>query len=88
MRPHLFYAVYEYGVITAVHHGAQAARAACGGQRNYRSFKTRTEAEEYSAWHNFDHERFRELEDRARRERIALRMAEARSRNLGFNTKG
>lgn len=56
MRPRAYYATYgDLGHIIGVFHGAAAARAATGGRRTYKAFKTQLDAEEWAAW--FEHER-------------------------------
>ena len=56
MRPRSFYVVFEFGRAIGVFEGAEAARKASGGQRNYKSFRHKVDAEEFAAWWNYRRE--------------------------------
>lgn len=53
MRPQKYYVCYANGLAFAIHQGTAAARRACGGRRDYWSFKTLLEAEEWFCWWNY-----------------------------------
>lgn len=53
MRPRAFYAVYNDGRVTAIIKGAMEARK-LSPHRAYKPFPTKTAAEEYAAWWNYE----------------------------------
>ncbi len=54
MRPRGFYAVFDHGKVTTIAHGFQRARA-LSPHRAYARFRTREDAEIFSAWWNYEH---------------------------------
>jgi len=55
MRPTLFYAVFENGVIHNIVQGVAEAKKIGPG---YKGFKKRTDAEEFAMWWNYENPRW------------------------------
>lgn len=54
MRPRRYFVLLNHERAFAVVEGQAAARAASGGTRSYKSFKTELDAQEYASWWNYE----------------------------------